>query len=136
MRNTLALDFNGNMFNTMGFSTKNVDVYAVDESDFKVNAGNYKISINGSEAMINISSTTTLNDLANQINASFSSDVVAYVNNGKMLLIPTKSNEFNIKKLALSDSPVDFLLKLIYIRKLTRHSIRVLKHLRTSCLII
>ncbi|HOP82251.1 MAG TPA: flagellar hook-associated protein FlgK [Fervidobacterium sp.] len=104
MRNTLALDFNGNMFNTMGFSTKNVDVYAVDESDFKVNAGNYKISINGSEAVINISSTTTLNDLANQINASFSSDVVAYVNNGKMLLIPTKSNEFNIKKLALSDS--------------------------------
>jgi len=104
MRNTLALDFNGNMFNTMGFSTKNVDVYAVDESDFKVNAGNYKISINGNEAIINVSSTTTLNDLASQINTSFSNDVVAYVNNGKMILIPTKSNEFNIKKLTLSDS--------------------------------
>jgi len=104
MRDTLALDFNANVFNTMGFSTKDVDIYAINDSDFKVNEGSYKISLNGNEAIINISSTTTLNDLANQLNSAFGSDIVAYINNGKMLIIPSKSNDFNLKNINLSDT--------------------------------
>ena len=104
LRNTLALDFNGNMFNTMGFATKNVDVFVVDRKDFKVNPGSYKIAINGKEETLNITASTTLEDLANQLNTHFGSDIRAFVHDDKLLIIPTKANEFNIKNIKLSDS--------------------------------
>ncbi len=104
LRNTLALDFNGNMFNAMGFSTKNVDIFAVDRRDFKVLSGQYKIAINGIEEMINITDTTTLEDLATQLNTHFGAHITAYVHDDKLLILPNKSNDFNIKNLKLSDS--------------------------------
>lgn len=104
LRNTLALDFNGNMFNTMGFATKNVDVFAMDRRDFKIQPGQYKIAINGTEENIIITNTTTLEDLANQLNTHFGSHIVAYVHDDKLLIIPTKANEFDIKRLKISDS--------------------------------
>ncbi|MFN6991673.1 MAG: flagellar basal body rod C-terminal domain-containing protein, partial [Fervidobacterium sp.] len=104
LRNTLALDFNGNMFNTMGFSTRNVDVFAIDRRDFKVNPGQYKISFNGIEEIININNSTTLEDLANQLNNYFSTHIRAFVHEDKLLIIPTKANNFNLKSIKLSDS--------------------------------
>lgn len=103
LRHTLALDFNGNMFNTMGFTTRNVDVFVVNESDFKVKAGNYKIAINGKEAIISVTNSTTLNDLANQLNAEFGTEVVAYFHDGKLLILPTLKNNFNVKQVKISD---------------------------------
>lgn len=104
LRNTLALDFNGNMFNTMGFATKNVDVFVVDRKDFKVKAGSYKIAINGKEEILNVTETTTLEDLATQLNTHFGTDIKAFVHDDKLLVIPTKVNEFNLKNIKLSDS--------------------------------
>jgi flagellar hook-associated protein 1 FlgK len=104
LRNTLALDFNGNMFNTMGFATKNVDVFVVDRKDFKVDPGSYKIAINGKEEILNITASTTLEDLANQLNTHFGNDIRAFVHDDKLLIIPTKANEFNLKNIKLSDS--------------------------------
>ncbi|ABS61486.1 flagellar hook-associated protein FlgK [Fervidobacterium nodosum] len=104
LRNTLALDFNGNMFNTMGFATKNIDVFTIDRRDFKVMPGQYKVSINGTEEVINITNSTTLEDLATQLNTHFGSHITAYVHEDKLLILPTKSNEFNIKNLKISDS--------------------------------
>jgi flagellar hook-associated protein 1 FlgK len=103
LRNTLALDFNGNMFNTMGFATKNVDIFAINRNDFKVKAGQYKISINGVEEIINITNSTTIEDLASQLNTHFGAHINAYVHDDKLLIMPTKSNDFNIKNLRLSD---------------------------------
>ncbi len=103
LRDTLALDFNGNMFNTMGFKTKNVDIYTIDSTDFKVNNGSYKISINGTDAIINITATTTLNNLASQLNSNFSSFIRAHVHENKLLIMPTASQEFDIKRLNIKD---------------------------------
>ncbi|MDK2838846.1 MAG: flagellar hook-associated protein 1 [Thermosipho sp. (in: thermotogales)] len=104
LKDTLALDFNGNMFNTMGFNTKDVDIYVINQSEFNVQEGTYKIKINGTEANINVTSGYTINDLANDINSNFSSDVKAVVYNSKLLIIPTKNNNFDRNLLDIQDS--------------------------------
>lgn len=104
LRNTLALDFNGNMFNTMGFATRNVDVFAIDRRNFKVNPGRYKIAFNGIDEVINVTTSTTLEDIASQLNTHFSAHINAYVHEDKLLIIPTKANGFNLKNIKISDS--------------------------------
>ncbi|MBT1247216.1 MULTISPECIES: flagellar hook-associated protein FlgK [unclassified Thermosipho (in: thermotogales)] len=103
LKDTLALDFNGNMFNTMGFDTKDVNIFVINQSDFNVENGNYKININGIEANLNITSGYTLNDLANDLNTNFSTEIKAFVHNNKLLILPTKSNEFNLNRIDLQD---------------------------------
>lgn len=104
LRNTLALDFNGNMFNTMGFETKNVDVFVINEVDFKPKVGTYKVAFNGIEHAFVVTNSTTISDLANWLNGSFGGELVAYVHDGKLLIMPTKRNGFDLKNLRLSDS--------------------------------
>ena len=104
LRETLALDFNGNMFNTMGFATKNVDVFVINRSDFKVAQGSYKIAINGREEILSIIPSTTLEDLATQLNTYFGRDIKAFVHEDKLLIMPTKANGFELKNIKLSDS--------------------------------
>ncbi|ONN27659.1 flagellar hook protein FlgK [Thermosipho affectus] len=103
LKDTLALDFNGNMFNTMGFDTKDVNIFVINQSDFNVENGNYKININGIEANLNITSGYTLNDLANDLNTNFSTEIKAFVHNNKLLILPTKNNEFNLNRIDLQD---------------------------------
>ncbi|ANQ53432.1 flagellar hook protein FlgK [Thermosipho sp. 1063] len=103
LKDTLALDFNGNMFNTMGFDTKDVNIFVINQSDFNVENGNYKININGIEANLNITSGYTLNDLANDLNTNFSTEIKAFVHNNKLLILPTKNNEFNLNRINLQD---------------------------------
>lgn len=104
LRNTLALDFNGNMFNTMGFDTKDVDVFAINESDFNISSGTYQIEVNGIQANITVTDWYTINDLANDINSNFSSEVKAVVYNNKLLIIPTSKNKFDKNMIDIKDS--------------------------------
>ncbi|ABR30198.1 flagellar hook protein FlgK [Thermosipho melanesiensis] len=104
LKNTLALDFNGNMFNTMGFDTKDVNIFVINQSEFNVQDGTYKIKIDGVEANITINSGYTLNDLANDLNANFSSSIRAFIHNNKLLILPTKSKEFDINRLEIQDT--------------------------------
>ncbi|QTA38196.1 flagellar hook-associated protein FlgK [Thermosipho ferrireducens] len=104
LRNTLALDFNGNMFETMGFDTKDVDIFVINANDFNPQTGTYTIGINGNTINVNVTDSYTINDLANDINTNFGSDVNAFVHGGKLLIIPTSKNNFNYKEISFQDS--------------------------------
>lgn len=109
LRDTLVID-NGNVLTRMGFKTKELQLLTISDLS-KVESGNYTLSFqealaDGSELTetldLTISESTTLSDLANQINSQLS-NIRATITNNTLVLIPNSNLEFSNDRISITD---------------------------------
>ncbi len=109
LRETLVID-DGNILTRMGFKTKGLQLLTISDLS-KVEAGNYTLSfqetfVDGTrvtetlELTVNLS--TTLSDLANQINSQLS-NIRATIINNSLVLIPNSNLEFSNDRVGITD---------------------------------
>lgn len=109
LRDTLVID-NGNVLTRMGFKTKELQLLTISDLS-KVESGNYTISfqetlIDGSQLTetldLTVDESTTLNDLANQVNSQLS-NIRAMIVNNSLLLVPNGNLDFNTDRISITD---------------------------------
>lgn len=109
LRQTLIVD-NGNILTRMGFKTKGLQLLTISDLS-KVESGDYTISfretlVDGSKLTetldLTVNESTTLNDLANQINSQLTNIRAAIINNS-LVLIPNSNLDFNNDRISITD---------------------------------
>lgn len=109
LRETLIVD-NGNILTRMGFKTKGLQLLTISDLS-KVESGNYTIQfqetlVDGTKLTetldLTVNESTTLNDLANQINSQLSNIRAAIINNS-LVLIPNSNLDFNNDRISITD---------------------------------
>ncbi len=109
LNDTLVFDA-GNVLSRMGFSTKQLELLTISDLS-KVESGNYTLSfketlLDGTQTTetlnLSIDSSTTLNDLAVQINSQMSNVRASIVNNS-LVLIPNSALGFDTTRVDITD---------------------------------
>ncbi|HBT26221.1 MAG TPA: flagellar hook-associated protein FlgK [Pseudothermotoga sp.] len=110
LRNTLVIDENGGVLSKLGFSTKQLELLSFSDLS-NVQSGSYTINFeetlsDGTKITetlnIAVDSSTTLNDIANQVNSQLS-NVHALIVNDTLLIIPNGQMEFDPDRLSIVD---------------------------------
>ncbi len=117
-RDKLVIDYTGSVLRTLGLPTKSMDFMVIDDiSKALPSSGSktYKISIeeklsDGSTVWeyldLNVNPSTTLDDIASQINSQLSNikaHVVDFGGRKELIILPTKSLDFNTRAFTVHD---------------------------------
>lgn len=109
LRDTLVIS-SGGLLERMGFKTKEVQLLTISDLS-KVEQGNYTLSfeeklVDGSQYTetlnLTVDSSTTLNDIANQINSQMN-NLRASIINDTLVIIPNSNLEFDTGRVSITD---------------------------------